>query len=305
MGLSQPIAAGIDVGVVFPHTELSGDPAAVRDFCVTAEALGYSHVLAFDHVLGAHPSTPGFEGRYTARTPFTDPFVLFAFMAAVTVTLEFVSGVVVLPQRQTALVAKQAADLSRLSRGRFRLGVGTGWNELEYRALGVPFTERGLRQEAQIELLRRLWAEETVTVDDRWHQVPNVGISPRPLSSIPVWFGGNSEVVMKRIARIGDGWFPLARPGLDFEPMLQRLRDYVLAEGRAVTDVGIEGFVNFQANDVDRSARQVTAWAQAGATKVCLRTGPTVLPEPREGIGLAHHLKVMRRVAEAMGLSPR
>ncbi len=303
--MTHPPAAGIRVGVVFPHTELSGDPAAVRDFCVTAEALGYSHVLAFDHVLGAHPSTPGFEGRYTSRTPFTEPLVLFAFMAGVTTTLEFVSGVVVLPQRQTALLAKQVADLSLLSRGRFRLGVGSGWNQLEYQALGVPFEERGARQEAQVKLLRRLWAEETVTVRDRWHQVPNVGISPRPLSCIPIWFGGNSDAVIRRIARIGDGWFPLARPGLDFEPMLQRLRDCIVAEGREPTEVGIEGFVNFQADDVDRSARQVTAWARAGATKVCLRTGPTVLPEPREGIGLAHHLNVMRRFADAAVLRPR
>lgn len=290
----------LQVGVVFPHAEISGDPVAIHDFAVTAEALGFSHILAFDHVLGAHPDTPGYEGRYTSHTGFTEPLVLFAYLAAATRTLGLVSGIVILPQRQAALVAKQSADVAILSGGRLRLGIGTGWNRLEYEALGVPFEQRGARQEEQIALLRRLWTEETVTFEGRWHRLSNVGITPRPRESVPIWFGGNSDPVLRRVAKMGDGWFPLARPGDDLEPLLGRLHGYARDVGRDPRDIGIEGFVNFEGGDPERWRRQADAWRTAGASHISLRTQPTVLPEARPGHGIQYHLDALRRYAEAV-----
>lgn len=298
-------AASLRIGVVFPHTELSGDPSAVREFAMASEALGFDHIVTFDHVLGAHPETPGYAGKYTSETPFTDPFVLFAYMAAVTRRIEFVPGVLVLPQRQTALVAKQAADLALLSGGRLRLGVGTGWNTREYEALGVDFRGRGARQEAQVGLLRRLWQEDTLTVHDQWHDISEAGILPRPAAPIPIWFGGNSPMVTRRAARMGDGWFPLARPGLDLEPLLERLHRELDAAGRDRANFGVEGFINAGPADPERWARQLEAWTEAGATHVSLRTQPVVLPAPRPGVGLRHHLELIQRFADGVGLQAR
>jgi alkanesulfonate monooxygenase SsuD/methylene tetrahydromethanopterin reductase-like flavin-dependent oxidoreductase (luciferase family) len=191
-----------------------------------------------------------------------------------------------------------------LSEGRLRLGVGTGWNQREYEALGVSFAGRGARQEAQVGLLRRLWTEDTLTVHDEWHDLSEVGILPRPASRIPIWFGGNAPAVIRRAARIGDGWFPLARPGLDLEPLLERLDHELAAAGRTRAGFGIEGFINAGPADPDRWARQLEAWNAAGATHVSLRTQPPVLPKPRPGVGLRHHLDLLERFASGVGLRP-
>ena len=166
----------MQTGLVYPQTEYPTDPAAVRDYAQTAEALGYTHVLAYDHVLGANPDRPGgWSGPYTHNDPFMEPFVLFTYMAAVTTRLGFIPGILILPQRETALVAKQAATLDVLCGGRFRLGVGTGWNEVEYVALAQDFSTRGQRQEEQLEVLRLLWTQELVTFKGRWHDIPDAG----------------------------------------------------------------------------------------------------------------------------------
>ncbi|MBX7251491.1 MAG: LLM class F420-dependent oxidoreductase, partial [Candidatus Promineofilum sp.] len=198
------------IGLVYPQTEYPADPAAVRDYAQTAEALGFSHILAYDHVLGANPDRPGgWTGPYTYQTPFMEPFVLFSHMAAVTTHLGFATGILILPQRETALVAKQAATLDVLCGGRLRLGIGTGWNEVEYVALGQDFHTRGRRQEEQIEVLRALWTQELVTFKGRWHDIPDAGLNPLPVQRpIPLWFGGHADVVLRRLARLGDGWMP-------------------------------------------------------------------------------------------------
>jgi probable F420-dependent oxidoreductase len=183
------------LGVIFPQTEIGNDPIAIRDYAQTAEALGYNHVLAYDHVLGANPDRPeGWRGPYTHRTPFHEPFVLFAYLAGLTTQLHFVTGIIILPQRQTALVAKQAAALDVLSGGRLRLGVAIGWNPVEYEALGENFHNRGRRIEEQIQVLRALWQNELVTFDGEWYHIPDAGINPLPIQRpIPIWMGGDIE----------------------------------------------------------------------------------------------------------------
>src|SRR4051812_37821183 len=202
------------IGVVFPQTELGGDVGAVRAYGEHVEELGYRHVLAYDHVLGADPEVHSrWAGPYDVHTTFHEPFVLFGYLAAIT-SLELVTGIVILPQRQTALVAKQAAEVDLLSGGRLRLGVGLGWNAVEYEALGKDFTDRGRRITEQVDLLRRLWTEPTVTFHGRYETVTAAGLAPLPVQRpIPVWIGASSEPALRRAGRIADGWFPQVVPG--------------------------------------------------------------------------------------------
>src|SRR4029453_17668221 len=198
----------MNIGVVFPQVEIGQDPAVVRDYAQTVEGLGYTPLLVFDHLPGANPERPGgWKGPYTYRHLFHEPFVLFGYLAAVTERVELVTGILILPQRQTALVAKQAAVVDVLSRGRLRLGIGIGWNFVEYEALGENFKNRGRRSEEQIEVLRALWTKELVTFTGRWHKITDAGINPLPVQRpIPIWLGGGAEQVLRRIARLGDGW---------------------------------------------------------------------------------------------------
>jgi len=202
------------IGVVFPQTEIGADVADVRRYAEQVEELGFTHVLAYDHVLGADPEVhKGWNGPYDVHTTFHEPFVLFGYLAAIT-ELELVTGIIILPQRQTALVAKQAAEVDLLTRGRFRLGVGLGWNAVEYEALGTTFSNRGRRIEEHVELMRRLWTEQTVTYDGTYEHVTGAGLAPIPVQRpIPIWFGGQSELAYQRIGRLADGWFPQVAPG--------------------------------------------------------------------------------------------
>ena len=214
----------MQIGVVFPQTELGGDVGAVRAYVRRVEELGYRHVLAYDHVVGADPAVhSGWSGPYDVTTTFHEPFVLFGYMAGVS-SLELVTGIIILPQRQTALVAKQAAEVDLLSGGRFRLGIGLGWNAVEYEALGQDFSSRGRRSEEQVDLLRRLWTERSVTFEGRFDRVTGAGLAPLPVQRpIPIWFGGQSERAYRRIGRLADGWFPQAVPG----PQLDEARGVV------------------------------------------------------------------------------
>ena len=193
------------MGVVFPQTEFPPDPIAIRDYAQTVEGLGFTHLLVYEHVLGANPERPGgWQGPYTHQHPFYEPFVLFSYLAALTQRLEFVTGILILPQRQTALVAKQAATLDVLCGGRLRLGIGIGWNAVEYTALGENFRNRGRRIEEQVALLRQLWTQPLVNFEGKWHQVPDAGLNPLPVQQpIPLWFGGQAEEVLRRTARLG------------------------------------------------------------------------------------------------------
>jgi probable F420-dependent oxidoreductase len=192
------------IGVVFPQTEIGQDPAMIRDYAQAVEAMGYTHILAFDSVIGANPDRPGgWDSQYDYRHAFHEQFALFAFCAAVTRRIELVTGVLILPQRQTTLVAKQAAEVDVLSGGRLRLGIGVGWNPVEFEALGENIHDRGKRVEEQLEVMRLLWTRELVTYEGRWHRVPDAGIKPLPVQRpIPVWMGGESEAVLRRAARL-------------------------------------------------------------------------------------------------------
>ena len=282
-------------GVVFPQTEIGSDPAAIRDYAQAAEQLGYNHLLAFDHVLGAHPDR--FDGRrapYTHQTPFHEVFVLFGYLAGLTTRLELVANVIILPQRQTALVAKQAAAIDVLSGGRLRLGVGIGWNHVEYEALGENFKNRGRRFEEQVVVLRRLWTEELVDFAGKYHTVRQAAISPRPARPIPLWIGGSADAVLQRVARMADGWFPQFQPGPEGAAMLERLRGYIREAGRRVADVGVEGRISLASTPEDQWGAVLQGWRDLGATHVGFNTMGAGLASPQA------HIDAIRRFKEAV-----
>ena len=260
------------LGVVFPHHDLSGDPVAIRAHAQAAEAAGYDHYVAYDHVVGALRDRPGgFTGPYDHETGFTDPFVLFSHLAAVTSFMELVTGIIILPQRQTALVAKQAADVQVLSQGRLRLGVGIGWNKVEYEALGQDFHTRGRRMDEQIELLRRLFEEPVVDFEGRSDRVPLAGIKPRPSRRIPIWMGGTVDRVLDRVGRLADGWFPQLRDPNDLAAPLDRIHHAAEESGRNKGDVGVNPTIRLS-GDVRRDVDLALRWREAGATHLSVST---------------------------------
>ena len=288
----------MQIGVVYPQTELGGDPTAVRRIGRAVEELGFAHLLAYDHVLGAvHAErTPPLTGPYTEHHPFHDPFVMFAYLAGITERIRFATGVLILPQRPTALVARQAADLDLLSGGRLRLGVGVGWNHVEYEALGQSFRTRGARQEEQIKLLRRLFTEPVVAFSGRFDRVDRAALVPKPARSIPIWLGGSSEVAFDRAARLADG-FIFIGAGIDhIVDAWNRLRERVRSLGRPVEDFGAD-YVALPQDGVDGLTAQIDAWRGAGGTHVSVVT---------MGLGLDSadgHIDYLTSVAEALSLS--
>lgn len=273
----------MNLGVVFPQTEIGNDPSAIRDYAQAAERLEYDHLMVFDHVLGAHPERfegLGFRPPYTYKTPFHEPFVLFGYLAAVTTKLELVTGILVLPQRQTALVAKQAAEVDVLSGGRLRLGVGIGWNAVEFEALGENFHNRGRRSEEQVALLRALWKQELVDFEGTYHTVKRAGINPLPLQRpIPVWMGAMADRAIKRVARIADGWFPQFGP--DQAARVEAFRGYVREAGRKPEDVGIEGRITIARTPEDEWRSTLEGWRALGATHLTVNTMGAGLESPK------------------------
>ena len=261
------------VGVVFPQTEIGADVGAVRAYVQRVEELGYRHVLAYDHVLGADPAVhPGWRGPYDLTTTFHEPFVLFGYIAGVVTSLELVTGIIILPQRQTALVAKQAAEVDLLTHGRFRLGVGLGWNAVEYEALGQDFSTRGRRAEEQVELLRRLWTEPSVTFRGRFDRVTGAGLAPLPVQRpIPVWFGAQSERAYRRVGRLADGWFPQVPPGPKLDQARSVVEQAAVEAGRDPVGLGMEGRASWR-DDPGKLAEHAATWRQAGATHLSVNT---------------------------------
>ncbi|MBK7897548.1 MAG: LLM class F420-dependent oxidoreductase [Anaerolineaceae bacterium] len=284
------------IGLVFPQTEFGNDIVALRDYTQTAESLNFSHILAYDHVVGANPNRPGgWNGPYTYQTPFHEVFLLFSFMAALTTKLEFITGILILPQRETALVAKQAASLDVLSNGRFRLGIGVGWNKVEMAAIGYDFHTRGRRVEEQIDVLRLLFTQELVTFKGEWHDLPDVGLNPLPVQRpIPIWLGGHSDAVLRRLARKGDGWLPGYRSAEAAKESLDKIEAYLVEYGRSPQQIGLEPRLHY-GDGPEAWQRYLTGWQAAGATHISFNTMGAGLNTPQK------HLQAIEEFAKTIG----
>jgi probable F420-dependent oxidoreductase len=286
----------VGVGVVFPQTEIGADPGGVREFAQATHELGYTHLLAYDHVLGADISARAdWPGPYTSEHQFHEIFVLFGYLAGVVPGLELVTGVLVLPQRQTALVAKQAAEIDILTGGRFRLGVGLGWNFVEFEALSEDFHDRGRRVEEQIELLRRLWTEPVVDFDGHYHRIPRAGLNPLPVQRpIPIWIGGSAEAAIRRAARLADGFFPQRPLDGGWPATMERFRGWVEEAGRDPNRIGIEWRIDVSAGTPDDWRAQAEERKAFGATHLSIQTMRGGLDGPDA------HIERIRAAAEAL-----
>ena len=290
------------IGAIFPQLEIGNDPAVIRDYAQAVEAMGFDHILVYDHVLGAHPDRfkdlydGKFRPPYNHESIFHEPFVLFGYLAALTTRIELATGIIILPQRQAALVAKQAAEVDVLSGGRLRLGVGIGWNHVEYEALGENFRNRGRRVEEQVALLRRLWTEDLVDFDGKYHTIHQAGIQPLPVQRpIPIWMGGMSDAAMRRIARIADGWYPQQQAGPNGQDAVDRIRQYVTEAGRDPASFGIEGRLGLlTSTPEDRWAESLQWWRDIDATHVSLNTMGAKLPSPQA------HIDLLRRFMDSV-----
>ena len=284
------------IGVVFPQTEIGADPAVVRDYAQAAESLGYDHLIAFDHVVGANvASRPDWSGAYQSKDMFHEPFVLFGYLAGVTQRIEMFTGIIILPQRQTVLVAKQTAAIDVLSGGRLRLGIGTGWNDVEYEALSQNFHNRGRRSEEQIELMRALWTQEHVTYEGRWHKITDAGINPLPVQRpIPVWFGGSDDRLLRRVGRMGDGWYALFRDMDLGRAMIEKIRGYAQEAGRDPDSIGIEASVGIANRSPDDWVKDVEARKELGVSHISVNTMNAGLSSPQD------HIDAIRRFKEAV-----
>ncbi len=287
------------IGVVFPQTEIEADPIVIRDYAQAVEGLGFTHIYAYDHVLGANPDRPGgLSGPYTFKDPFFEPFCLFSYLAGMTIKIEFATGILILPQRQTALVAKQAATLDVICNGRLRLGVGIGWNEVEYLALGENFHNRGKRIEEQVALLRMLWTQPLVKFEGRWHHIPDAGINPLPVHRpIPIWFGGSDDRVLRRMALLGDGWMLTTRSIEQSIPLLDKLSQYLADARRDKSTFGIEPRLNMSLIKPDGWTDFLVEWEKLGATHLNVNT---------MGCGYktaSAHIEALKSFAGMFGLS--
>ena len=289
----------MQIGVVFPQLEIGNDPVAIRDYAQAAESLGYDHLLVYDHVLGANRETHEWlRGPYRHPDAFHEPFVLFGYLAGLTQKIELVTGILILPQRQTALVAKQAAEVDVLSGGRLRLGIGIGWNSVEYEALNEDFTNRGRRSEEQIEVMRALWTNDLVTFDGRWHKITDAGINPLPVQRpIPIWFGGYDDRVLRRIGRIGDGWIIAGggnTPTPETTSAVERVKGYTQDAGRDPSSMGFEKVIGYGDATLGKGAEIVREWEDAGVTHLSLNTMNSGLATPSD------HNEAIRRFKEAL-----
>jgi probable F420-dependent oxidoreductase len=271
--------AGMDFGAVLPHHEIGNDPAAIAAWAAGVERLGLTHILVYDHVLGADRDRPGgFEGVYDKDVAFHEPLVTFGYLAGCTTTVELITAVLILPQRQTVLVAKQAAEVAILSANRLRLGVGIGWNAVEYQGLGVPFTRRGRRQEEQVTLLRRLWSEDSLSFHGEFHTIEAASILPRPAEPIPILFGGSAPAVLDRCARLGDGWMPLGSPNEKAAERIDALRRARDAAGLAWEGFSIRAQAQYRGGSPTAWSDHASKWRALGATHLAIAThnaGPT------------------------------
>ena len=284
------------LGAIFPQTEIGADPSAVKDFAQAAEDLGYDHILVFDHVLGADQTKrDSWDRPYNIDDMFHEPFVLFGYLAGITEKIEFTTGVLILGQRQTGLVAKQAAEVDVLTGGRLRLGIGIGGNDVEYEAWGQSFSNRGRRSEEQIDLLRMLWTEESVNFEGRYHKVSDAGINPLPIQRpIPIWLGGGEDRVIQRIGKMADGWFPQFQPNSAGQEKIGIMREAAVNAGRDPKAIGIEGRVSLATDDQSDWEKIGASWDEVGATHFSINTMKAGLKGPDQ------HIEAIKRFKETV-----
>ncbi len=284
-------------GISFPQTEIGNDPHVIRDFVQTAEDLGFARLTLVDHILGAKEARDApWAAHYTVQYGFHETMTLFAWIAGFTERIQLVTANIVLPQRQTELVAKQAAEIDILSAGRLILGIGVGWSLSEYNALGMNFANRGARIEEQVDLLRRLWCDELVDFQGQWHQMSDMGMNPRPLQRpIPIWFGAMADVAIRRAARLGDGWLmsPRAKPDDTMKRHIDVFHESARAGGRDPAALGIDATVFAENRGPEEWLAEAAAWRAMGASSVTFRTSESGFG------GIDQHLAAMRRLAEA------
>ena len=298
----------MQIGAVFPQLEINPDPGEIKEYAQAVERMGFTHIMAYDHVIGANTaSRPDWKGPYRLESQFFEPFTLFPFLAAVTEKIGFITGILILSQRQTVLVAKQAACIDVLCGGRLRLGIGTGWNEVEYEALGVKFSERGRIYDDQIGVLRELWSKEAVTLKTPYHAVTDAGLNPMPVQRrIPLWLGGGTmrikkgqdvpDAVLRRIARLADGWIPMWQPDARGLEWLEIYRGYCREYGRDPAKLGMEGRIDVRLANADKWGEQGKAWRDCGATHLTINTMDDGLK------GAEQHLKRLADVRKALGV---
>ena len=282
------------IGVTLPQTEIGGAVADLRTYAEGVEQLGYDHLVAYEHVVGADPAVyTDWSGPYDIDSTFHEPFVLLGYLAGIT-KLELAPAVIILPQRQTALVAKQAAEVDLLTEGRFRLGIGLGWNEVEYEALGQDFSTRGRRMDEQVALLRRYWTERSITFEGEFDRVTGAGIAPLPLQRpIPLWFGGGSKPAFRRMGRLADGWLPMMTPGPELDEAMATIAASAEAAGRDPQTIGMEGRITW-GGDLDQVKLEAEQWRALGATHVSINTMGSGL------VGVDAHVEVLAQVATAL-----
>jgi probable F420-dependent oxidoreductase len=285
----------VQIGTVFPQTEIGSDPAGVRAYAQAVQQLGYAHTMAYDHVLGADPTLrPGWRG-YTTDSLFHEVFVVFGYLAAVAPGLELVTAVIIVAQRQTALVAKQAAEVDILTGGRLRLGLGIGWNAVEYEALGMDFHTRGRRLDEQIEVLRRLWTEPVLTFDGRYHKITAAGLNPLPVQRpIPIWIGASSEKAIRRAAETADGYFPQRPLEGGWQATMDKIHAWREAAGRGATPFGIDARVNAGRGTPDDWRKEAEEWRSLGATHLSVNTMDGGLQGPDQ------HIERLRKVVQTL-----
>lgn len=278
----------------FPTLDIGTDPVKIRDWAQAAEDLGFEYIEVPDHVFGAK-ARGDWKPLYNEKDPFHETFVMLGFLAAVTKRVKLSTGVLIAPQRQTGVIAKQAAEADILSGGRLRLGIGSGWNHVEYASLGQDWKTRGARQAEQIELLRRLWTEELVSYEGRFHQLTDVSIVPAPVQRpIPIWLGGSSDAAVKRAARIGDGYMPIMTPDAQAEQKLAMLNETLKSVGRDRSKFGLEAWLRTPEPDEQAWGAAAAGWRKLGADYVMLYPMFRIR-------SLAEHIRMLRRFKEVAG----
>ena len=269
----------MQIGAVFPHNEIGTDPGAIKAYAQGVEAMGITHLLIYDHVLGADPDREGgFRGPYDKDVAFHEPFTTFAFIAGVTDKIDLITTVMILPQRQTVLAAKQAAEVALLSNNRFKLGIGVGWNELEYVGLNETFNNRGRRQEEQVDVMRKLWSEDSLDYAGEYHRIDKASINPRPSKTIPIWFGGSAPALLDRVARLGDGWIPLMGANDKAKACIDTIKQTRKAAGLSFANFGIQAQAQYAGGSPERWRKHAEAWREMGCTHLAIAThnaGPT------------------------------